>query len=133
VRKTLWVSLPFQRGSWAKQFHCPSLGCSERPCILLELQECLRPKARNLNKEHNHMSNEQLKSRPVADVRLGNIKAAIWKSENEAGARHSATFERLYREGEVWKSSQSFGRDDLLVLAKVADLANSKIYELKSE
>ena len=79
------------------------------------------------------MSNEEPKSRPVAEVRLGNVKAAIWKNESEAGARHSATFERLYRDGETWKTSQSFGRDDLLVLAKVADLANSKIYELKSE
>ena len=79
------------------------------------------------------MSNEQLKSKPVAEVRLGNIKAAIWKNETEAGTRHSVTFERLYREGDAWRSTASFGRDDLLLLAKVADLAHSKIHELKSE
>lgn len=79
------------------------------------------------------MSNEQLKSKPVAEVRLGSIKAAIWKNETEAGTRHSVTFERLYHEGDMWRSTASFGRDDLLVLAKVADLAHSKIHELKSE
>jgi hypothetical protein len=79
------------------------------------------------------MSNDQLKSKPVAEVRIGNIKAAIWKNETEAGTRHSVTFERLYREGETWRSSASFGRDDLLLLGKVADLAHSKIHELKSE
>jgi hypothetical protein len=41
------------------------------------------------------------------------------------GPRFSVTFERLYREEGVWKSSSNFGRDDLLVLAKVADLAHT--------
>ena len=76
---------------------------------------------------------EETKAKPVAEVRLGSIKAAIWKNETEAGTRHSVTFERLYRDGLVWKSTASFGRDDLLLLAKVADLAHTKIHELKTE
>jgi hypothetical protein len=36
---------------------------------------------------------------------------------------------RLYRDGEEWRSLESFGRDDLLVLAKVADLAHTWICE----
>lgn len=79
------------------------------------------------------MSDEETKSKPVAEIRLGSIKAAIWKNEAESGTRHSVTFERLYCDGLVWKSTVSFGRDDLLVLAKVADLAHSKIHELKAE
>ena len=47
------------------------------------------------------MSDEQLKSKPVSELRLGNIKAAIWKNETEAGTRYSVSFERLYREGET--------------------------------
>ena len=35
----------------------------------------------------------------------------------------NVTFSRLYKEGDQWKSTQSFGRNDLLVLAKVADLS----------
>lgn len=67
------------------------------------------------------------RSRPVQEIRLGAIKAAIWKNETENGARYNATFERLYRDGESWKSTGSFGRDDLLVLAKVADQAHTWI------
>ena len=64
---------------------------------------------------------EQLKKKPAKEVRIGSVKAAIWVNETEQGPRFNMTFERLYREGDTWKSTSSFGRDDLLVLAKVAD------------
>ena len=59
--------------------------------------------------------------KPVAEVRIGRVKAAIWSNDTEGGTRHNVTFSRLYKDGEEWKSTQSFGRNDLLVLAKVAD------------
>lgn len=64
---------------------------------------------------------EQSKRKPAKEVRIGSVKAAIWSNEAEQGPRSNVTFERLYREGDTWKSTSSFGRDDLLVLAKVAD------------
>lgn len=67
------------------------------------------------------------RARPVEEIRLGAIKAAIWKNETESGVRFNVTFERVYRDGEEWKSTGSFGRDDLLLLAKVADQAHSWI------
>jgi hypothetical protein len=67
------------------------------------------------------------KTRPVEEIRLGAIKAAIWRNETESGVRHNVTFTRLYRQGEDWRSTESFGRDDLLLLAKVADQAHSWI------
>lgn len=67
------------------------------------------------------------KVRPVQEIRLGAIKAAILRNETEGGARYNATFERLYRDGDAWKATASFGRDDLLVLAKVADQAHTWI------
>ena len=73
------------------------------------------------------------KAKPVHEVRLGSVKAAIWKNENETGIRYNVTFERLFKEGEQWKSSSSFSRDDLLVLAKVADQAHSWIHEQKQQ
>jgi hypothetical protein len=39
------------------------------------------------------------------------------------------TFSRLYKVGNQWKRSDSFGRDDLPLLAKVADRARTWIYE----
>ena len=67
------------------------------------------------------------RQRPVHEVRLGAIKAAIWRNDTSVGARHNVTFSRLFREGEQWRSTESFGRDDLLLLAKVADQAHSWI------
>ena len=66
-------------------------------------------------------------TRPIHEVRLGFIKAAVWRTETEAGVRYNATFSRLYRDGDQWKSTESFGRDDLLTLAKVADNTHSWI------
>ena len=66
-------------------------------------------------------------NRPVHQVRIGRIRAAIWANQGKNGTRHNVTFERSYREDARWKSSNSFGRDDLLVLAKLADQAHSWI------
>jgi len=71
--------------------------------------------------------------KPASEIRISSIKATIWRNENESGTRHNVTFERLYKDGDKWKSTQSFGRDDLLLLAKVADAAHSRIFQLQQE
>ena len=63
------------------------------------------------------------------EVRLGGIKAAIWQNQTEAGVRYNVTFERLYNQDGEWRSTSSFGRDDLLLLGKVADQAHTWIIE----
>src|SRR5882672_6030045 len=73
------------------------------------------------------------KEKPVHEVRLGAIKAAIWKNDTPNGVRYNVTFVRLYRDNVEWKTTESFGRDDLLVLAKVADCAHSWIHEQRQE
>lgn len=67
------------------------------------------------------------KTKPTQEVRLGCVKAAVWRNETEAGVRYNVTFSRLYKDGDSWKSTESFGRDDLLQLGKVADQAHSWI------
>ena len=68
-----------------------------------------------------------MKTKPITEVRLGTIKAAVWKNETENGVRYNATFCRLYKDGDQWASTESFGRDDLLLLAKVADQTHTWI------
>jgi hypothetical protein len=68
-------------------------------------------------------------SKPIHEVRLGLIKAAIWQNQTRVGERHNVTLTRLYRNGDVWKESTHFGRDDLLLASKVLDLAHSWIYQ----
>jgi len=68
------------------------------------------------------------KSPPVHEVRLGRIRAAIWENETQNGTRHNVTITRLYKDGDAWKDSSSFGRDDLPLVAKVLDHAHTWIF-----
>ena len=69
------------------------------------------------------------KQKPAHEVRLGAIKAAVWRNETQTGARFNVKLSRIYKDGDTWKSTDSFGRDDLLLLAKVADKAHSWIHQ----
>ncbi|MBX9792306.1 MAG: hypothetical protein K2Y37_25685 [Pirellulales bacterium] len=69
------------------------------------------------------------KQKPVHEIRLGTIKATIWANQTNGGVRHNVQVARLYREDDQWRQSESFGRDDLPLVAKVVDLAHSWIYE----
>ena len=69
------------------------------------------------------------KDKPIHEVRIGSIKAAIWQNDTDAGVRYNVTLARLYKDGEEWRSTDSFGRDDLLLLGKVADQAHSWIFQ----
>lgn len=79
------------------------------------------------------MAKKTEKTRPVHEVRLGRIKAAIWENETQNGTRHNVTVSRLYKDGEEWKDSTSFGRDDLPLVAKVVDQAHSWIFTQSHE
>ena len=70
---------------------------------------------------------EAPRKKPVHDVRLGVIKAAIWKNTVGDVVRYNVTLSRIYKDEAEWKTSDTFGRDDLLVLAKVADQAHTWI------
>ena len=67
------------------------------------------------------------RKKPAHELRLGLIKAAIWENTVGESHRYNVTFARIYKNEAEWKSSDTFGRDDLLVLAKVADQAHSWI------
>ncbi|TWU56006.1 hypothetical protein [Rubripirellula reticaptiva] len=73
------------------------------------------------------------KTRPVHEVRLGVVKAAIWANDTDNGVRHNVTVSRIYKDGEEWKDSTSFGRDDLPLVAKVCDQAHTWIFENASK
>ena len=75
-----------------------------------------------------NVSAMKMKIKPVHEVRLGAIKAAVWRNETENGVRFNVTFSRLYKDEDQWQSTDSFGRDDLLQLAKVADQAHTWIF-----
>jgi hypothetical protein len=74
------------------------------------------------------------KVQPAEEIRIGSIKAAIWRNEGENGARFNVTFQRLYKpEDGQWQSTNSFGGSDLLLLAKVADATHTRVLQLIEE
>ena len=68
-------------------------------------------------------------SKPVHEVRLGLIKARIWRKRTRSGTRHSISVARLYRDGDVWRESARFGRDDLPVVRLVLDRAHTWVFQ----
>lgn len=69
-------------------------------------------------------------TKPVHEIRIGRIRASIWANKTGQGAtRHNVTVQRLFKDDTGWKSSASFGREDLLLVRKVLDWAHSWIVE----
>ena len=74
----------------------------------------------------------ETKNPPADKVRVGLITASIWENQTDKGKFHNVTFERRYKDGDQWKSSHSYNADDLLALAKAADLAHTQIVEARN-
>jgi hypothetical protein len=69
------------------------------------------------------------KQKPAHEIRLGAVKATIWENETTNGKRHNVTVAKLYKDGDEWKRTDCFGRDDLPLVSKVADHAHTWIFE----
>ena len=63
--------------------------------------------------------------KPVQEIKLGAIKVSLWANRFENAVRYNATVCRLYRDGENWKTSDSFGRDELPLVIKALDMAHT--------
>jgi len=72
-------------------------------------------------------------AKPVHEIRVGGIRASVWRNETDKGQRFNTTFDRSYRDGEEWKTSESFGRDDLLTVGFVANEALRWIVEQRQQ
>jgi hypothetical protein len=64
-------------------------------------------------------------NRPVHECRCGACKVAVWESQqSEYGPRYHVTVSRIYKDNQgQWKSSSSFGRDEIPLLKRALDLA----------
>jgi len=63
------------------------------------------------------------KNRPAHEIRIGAVKAVIWANQTDSGVFYNVNLSRLYKDGDDWKSTDSFRRDDLPLVAKLADKA----------
>lgn len=67
---------------------------------------------------------------PAHTIRFGRIKAAVWENEADNKRFYNVTIARTYLGADKkLHDTDSFGRDDLPLVAKVADLAHTFIFE----
>lgn len=67
--------------------------------------------------------------KPTHEIKLGRIKAAIWKNAAENGEIwFNVSVTRLYKEGDDWRDTSSFRRDDLPIVSKCLDMAYGWIW-----
>ncbi len=60
----------------------------------------------------------------------GRVKVAVWANQSKTGKTwYNVEIVRPYLDGDVWKDSSKFGRDDLPLVAKAADLVFAWIWE----
>lgn len=67
--------------------------------------------------------------RPIHEIRRGLIKVCIWRMKSRSGVRHTVSIVRLFRDGDVWKESSRFGRDDLPLAGVALNEAFKWIYQ----
>ena len=73
------------------------------------------------------------KNQPVHEEKLGRMKAVVWENATENGSMFNVTFSRLYKDGDEWRESQSFGRDDCLLVARLAEIVAVWIYRHQAQ
>jgi hypothetical protein len=75
------------------------------------------------------------RQKPAHKVRLGRIHGTVWENHHaEQGPWYSVSFTRSYKDGQgQWQSATTFGRDDLLLVAKVADMIHTWIHQQQQQ
>lgn len=71
-------------------------------------------------------------SRPVHEIRRGLIVVRVWRKRIKGNISYSVSVVRLFRNGDQWKESTRFGRDDIPLLRLVLDDAHTWILLHKS-
>jgi len=68
--------------------------------------------------------------KPVHEYRLGRIAGAVWFNEDGNGRGwHSTQISKLYKDGDEWKRTTIYDRDDLPLVAKVANALHTWIFQ----
>jgi hypothetical protein len=71
-------------------------------------------------------------NKPIRTFRLRGVKVAVFENKTEQGAYYKTALQRIYREGEEWKTTTSLGRDDLPVARLLLGRAWEFILDLES-
>ena len=58
----------------------------------------------------------------IDEIRRGAVKATIWQNEGPRGTFYKVTFQKLYKRGDEWRSTQAFSEEDVGNVTRVAVL-----------
>lgn len=70
-----------------------------------------------------------MKAPAVHEIRRGLIKVQIRCKRTRQGKRHTIVVTRLFRNGDCWKESSRFGRDDIPLMRYLLDEAHTWIFQ----
>jgi len=60
------------------------------------------------------MNDENQPNQPVTTIRAGGVKATVWENQSKEGNTYfSVSVTRSYKDGEEWKDTGTYYRDDL--------------------
>ncbi len=69
-------------------------------------------------------------SQPAHKFRSGVLQVTIWRNSGEKGNWYTVVPTRSYKQDDdVWKVTDSLGYDDLLIMAKLLDMAHTWIMQ----
>lgn len=71
--------------------------------------------------------------KPAAKISLFPVSAAIWRNETPKGVLYNWTLERTYKDekGKL-QTTRNLNASDALLVAKIGDLVDTKIRELRA-
>lgn len=72
-------------------------------------------------------------TRPLRTFRLKGVKASVFENRTEQGAFYKTALQKVYKDGEGWKTTTSLGRDDLPVARLLLGRAWEFILEAEAE
>ena len=64
-------------------------------------------------------------ARPIHEIRKGLIKVRVWRKRIRSGLRHTLSFVRLFRNGDVWKEFKRCSRDGIPRMRLALDEAHT--------
>ncbi len=72
---------------------------------------------------------EEKKEQPTTKIRIGAISIAGWKHSSDKGDWMSYEMQRSYKDGDEWKNTSSFRRDDIPKMVLALNLAYEEAFQ----
>ena len=76
---------------------------------------------------------QETKNKPIENIRVGNVQAAIWEHQGEKGNFMTTTFSRSYEKNGEWKKAHDFSQTQLGDLQRAAKEAETFIKDKTKE